>query len=118
LLNAAQASLKDSPLLAEIRWIVETTNEVLAGVRNTGVHMPLMSFTDENGIHQMLPLTIFGNRFATGMVSRELLWEYAHFEQQIRMMFGYTVAINHNLRVGPEIRPARPDISNSGADTP
>jgi len=39
----------------EILWLVEKTNQMISDQRNLGIHTPLMSFTDLDGIHQMLP---------------------------------------------------------------
>jgi hypothetical protein len=75
LLEAAKASLTGR-VAEETIWVVENTNTLIANQRNICVHMPLMSFTDEDGVHQMLPLTLFGNRRAIDMVGRDLLGEY------------------------------------------
>ena len=75
LLEAAKASLTGRAA-EETIWVVENTDTLIANQRNISVHMPLMSFTDEDGMHQMLPLTLFGNRRAIDMVGRDLLGEY------------------------------------------
>jgi len=73
--EAANASLTGRAA-EETIWVVENTDILVANQRNIGVHMPLMSFTDQDGAHQMLPLTLFGNRRAGDMVGRDLLGEY------------------------------------------
>ena len=117
LLKAAESGLQaNAHALEAINWIIETTDEILREQRNIGVHMPLMSFTDEKGTHQILPLTVFGNPRALNMVGRDLLEDYAHFERQIRAMFGYAMAIQFNLspvRQGPEQWPDKPTLSAS-----
>ena len=59
LLEAAKASLTGRAA-EETIWVVENTDTLIANQRNISVHMPLMSFTDEDGMHQMLPLTLSG----------------------------------------------------------
>jgi hypothetical protein len=108
-----------APALEAISWIIDTTDQILREQRNIGVHMPLMSFTDEAGLHQILPLTIFGNPRALDMVGRDILKEYAHFEDQIRRMFSYAIAIKFNIspvRQGPEQWPHKPSFSVSARD--
>jgi hypothetical protein len=115
LVEIAQATLPpESRALAAIIWMVQTTDDLLREQRNIGVHMPLMSFTSENGDHQMLPLTHLGNPKASAMAGSDLLKEYASFENRIRKMLGYSFAIGHNVspvRVGHEVWPDRPDLS-------
>lgn len=54
----------DEKTKEELIWLLDQIDEVIADQRNVGVHAPLMSFTDENGKHQILPLAMFGNRHA------------------------------------------------------
>jgi hypothetical protein len=113
LLEAAQASLTGRAA-AETIWVVENTDTLVANQRNIGVHMPLVSFTDLDGVHQMLPLTLFGNRRAIDMVDRDLLGEYEHFRSQIAKMYTFTISIRHNIspvRRGPEVWLERPTLT-------
>jgi hypothetical protein len=112
LLTAAKATLKD-PALGALTWTIEMADQ-LHDRRNTAVHMPLMSFTDEIGNHQILPLTVTGNPHASKMAGHDLLAEYAHSETQIRTMLSYAHAIKYNLsavRAGPEVWPEKPTLS-------
>jgi hypothetical protein len=93
---------------------VETTNQMVADQRNIGVHMPLMSHTDHDGIHKILPLAMFGNRRANSMVGRDLLGEYEHFRSQIARMSFFAGSIRYNIspvRQGPEVWEARPTLT-------
>jgi hypothetical protein len=89
LLEAAKTSLTGRAAEEPI-WVVENTDALVANQRNIGVHMPLMSFTDLDGVHQMQPLTLFGNRRAVDMVGRDLLGEYDHFRGQIAKLCTFT----------------------------
>jgi hypothetical protein len=77
--------------------------------------MPLMSFTDQDGMHKILPLTLFSNRrAAVDMVGRDLLGEYEHFRSQIAKMCTFTFSIRHNIspvRQGPEVWLERPKLT-------
>jgi hypothetical protein len=105
---------KPSPL-EEIIWLVENTDTLLADQRNIGVHMPLMSFTDLNGVHQMLPHTLFGNRRAISMLGRDyLLGQYEHFRSQIAKMNSCAHSIAFNIspvRQGAESWDERPTLT-------
>jgi len=115
LVEVTKAKMKvDSKAYKEIKWMVDITNDMIADQRNTGIHMPLMSYTDLKGVHQILPLAMFGNRRVTKMVGRDLLREYAHYEAQIRKMYGFAVAIDFKLsprRKGRANWPTRPQLS-------
>jgi hypothetical protein len=65
--------------------------------------------------HQILPLTIFGNRRASRLKDADLLEEFAHYESQIRKMLSFAVGINfaitsRNRRRGRVIWPKRPQL--------
>jgi hypothetical protein len=112
LLEAAKANLTGRPL-EETIWVVENTDKLIANQRNIGVHMPLMSFTDTDGVHQMLPLTLLGNKRAVSMIGRDLLDEYEHFRSQIAKMSFFAGSIRHNIspvRQGPENWEERPTL--------
>ncbi len=85
---------RDSKGYKEINWSLEQIKQQIANQRNTGIHMPLMLFTDmsnpeQPGEPQMLPLSLFGNRRAFSMSGKDLLKEYALYEQQIRRLGTY-----------------------------
>lgn len=99
--------------MEETIWLVENTDTLVANRRNIGVHMPLMSFTDQDGVHQMLPLTLLENKRALDMVGRDLLDEYEHFRSQIAKMSTFALSICHNIspgRQGPEVWLERPKL--------
>jgi hypothetical protein len=114
LLEAAKAKLTGRSL-EEIIWLVETTDTFIANQRNIGVHMPLMSFTDQTGVHQMLPDTLFGNRRAMSMLGRDdLLGQYEHFRSQIAKMSSCATSIAYNIspvRQGAESWHERPTLT-------
>ena len=98
LLNAANERLAvDDRALEAIEWIVTTTNEILRKNRNIAAHMPLMSYTDEHGTHQILPMTILRNPRAIQMAGRDVLAEYGRFETQILQMKTYAIGMSHYL---------------------
>jgi hypothetical protein len=118
LLQAANAHLSGRAL-EETIWVVETTNQMLADQRNIGVHMPLMSYTDRDGTHQILPLAMFGNRRAGSMVGRDLLGEYEHFRSQIVRLSFFAGSIHYNIspvRQGPEVWEDRPILTRWAVD--
>jgi hypothetical protein len=113
LLKAAKASLTGRAA-EETIWVVENTDTLVANQRNIGVHMPLMSFTDQDGVHKMLPLILFANGRTVDMVGRDLLGEYEHFRSQIAKMCTFTFSIRHNIspvRQGPEVWLERPELT-------
>lgn len=112
LLEAAKANLTGRAL-EETIWVVENTKTLIANQRNIGVHTPIMSFTDEDGVHQMLPLAFWGNKRAFSMIGRDLLGEYEHFRSQIAKMSSFAGSIRYNVspvRQGPEAWPERPTL--------
>ena len=112
LLGAAKANLTGRAL-EETIWVVENTDTLIANQRNIGVHMPLMSFTDADGVHQMLPHTLWGNKRAICMIGRDLLGEYEHFRSQIAKMSFFAGSIRYNIapgRQGPEEWDKRPTL--------
>jgi hypothetical protein len=112
LLKAAKANLTGRAL-EETMWLVENSDKLVVDQRNIGVHMPLMSFTDATGVHQMLPLTLWGNRRAFSMVGRDPLGEYEHFRSQIAKMNFFAGSIGYNIspvRQGPEEWEERPTL--------
>jgi hypothetical protein len=107
---------KKSKGYGEINWVLEQIKQQVTIQRNTGIHMPLMTYTDltnSNSEPQILPLHIYGNRRANAMQGADLLKEYGHYEQQIKKLNTYVVAISYNLsnvRNGPESWPGRPQL--------
>src|SRR5436190_23951904 len=67
----------------ELEWIVAATDGTLAEGRNIGAHAPLMSYTDEDGKHFILPLAMFGNKRAQQLAGLDILKEYERFREQI-----------------------------------
>jgi hypothetical protein len=98
LLRAAQRELPAGDhARTEIEWIVETTDAILRENRNIAAHMPLMSYTDENGNHSILPMTLLGNPRALQMAGRDVLTEYALLEARILHMKSYAIMIGLKL---------------------
>jgi hypothetical protein len=109
----------DEKAKEELIWLLDQIDEVIADQRNVGVHAPLMSFTDENGKHQILPLAMFGNRHAALLAGKDILTEYRHYEGQIQKMTTYAVAIKYNIspvRAGDVVWPERPTVEKTAAD--
>jgi hypothetical protein len=82
----------------EINWIIETTDKVLRDNRNIAAHMPLMSYTDEHGTHQILPMTLLGNPRALQMDGRDVLAEYGLLDTRIRKMTTFAMIVGTILR--------------------
>lgn len=101
--------------LEELVWLLNQTDQMLSEQRNVGIHAPLMSFTDTDGTHKMLPLSQFGNRNAAKIVGRDVLREYAHYEKQIRQIATFAFALSFKLtdgRYNPDDEwPSRPKLS-------
>jgi hypothetical protein len=53
-----------------------------------------------NGTHKMLPSATLGNRNAKQMMGKDILREYAHYEQQIKKMSGFANALRFKLTLG------------------
>ncbi|MCK1639112.1 hypothetical protein IVA95_16245 [Bradyrhizobium sp. 157] len=83
--------------LEELIWLLNQTDRILSEQRNVGVHAPLMSFTETDGTHKMLPLSMYGNRNAAKIEGRDILSEYAHYEKQIRQMGTFAFALSFKL---------------------
>jgi hypothetical protein len=101
----------------ELRWLLNKTDTILAQQRNVGVHAPLMSLWEIDGSHKILPLAMMGNRNAKQIEGKDILQEYAHYERQIRKMYGFALGLK--VKVGFHGRdpdaswPKRPQISGS-----
>jgi len=112
----ARTKLKpQNPMLAEIIWLVERTNQMISDQRNNGIHTPLMRYTDAEGVYQILPLVMFGNARARKLAGYDLVAEFTHYEKQIRKMFSYAVAVDFALtpkrgRRGRSALPERPQL--------
>ncbi len=99
----------------EIVWMIEKTNQMISDQRNSGIHTPLIMFTNSDGISQMLPHAMFGNRRAGKLYGAVVLAEFEHYERQIREMIGYAVAIRFatspkKRRRGRVTWPQRPQL--------
>jgi Na+-translocating ferredoxin:NAD+ oxidoreductase RnfG subunit len=106
----------DEKTKEELIWLLDQTDEVIADQRNVGVHAPLMSFTDEKGKHQIVPLAMFGNKRAASLAGKDILTEYDHYEGQIRKIATYAIAIQHNIspvRAGEVVWPDRPKFKKT-----
>lgn len=120
---AAKRKLKsNSRALKEILWLVKATDGMISDQRNTGIHMPLMSFTDADGSHRMLPLAMFGHNRALRMVGKDLLREFAHYYSQIKQMRSLATAVMFNItprsrRKGKVAWPKRPSLSANALST-
>jgi hypothetical protein len=116
LVAAAHAKFKPTDrALKEIIWLVEKTNQMISDQRNTGIHTPLMNYTDQAGVFQILPLAMFGNKRAVKLIGHNLLREFGHYEQQIRKIYTFANAISFaitpkNRRRGRVTWPDRPQL--------
>ncbi|MET4151715.1 hypothetical protein BjapCC829_24735 [Bradyrhizobium barranii] len=101
--------------LEELIWLLNQTDQMLSQQRNVGIHAPLMSFTEADGTHKMLPLSHFGNRNAAQIEGRDILLEYGHYEKQIRQIGGFAFALTFKLTMGKDNTddtwPQRPKLS-------
>jgi len=73
-----------------------------------------MSYTDLDGVHQILPLAMFGNRRAISIIGRDLPGEYEHFRNQIARLSFFAGSIRYNIsqvRQGPEVWEERPTLT-------
>lgn len=115
---AAEVKLgPQSKAYKEINWVLEQIKQQIANQRNTGLHMPLMFYTNisqADSRTQILPLNLFGNRRAKAMQGKDLLKEFEHYEKQIRLLNNHVLAIGSNIsrqRGGhPEAWPERPQL--------
>jgi hypothetical protein len=118
----AVAKLKlgsESKAFRETNWLLEQAHQQLSNQRNFGIHTPLIVHWDNRDnvpperVFSMVPLDMFGNRRAAAMTGKDLLKEFAHYEEQIRKMSSFASLIEVNLsprRVGPESWPERPQL--------
>jgi hypothetical protein len=88
--------------LDAITWIVKATDQVLRDNRNIAAHMPLMSYTDEHGKHEILPMTLLGNPRAIQMARRDVLTNYQLLELRINLIKNYAIMIDLKLRERPD----------------
>jgi hypothetical protein len=101
--------------LEELFWLLNKTDSLIAHQRNLGVHAPLMSITELDGTHKVQPLAMLGNRNAKQMVGKDILREYAHYEQQIKEMSSFAYALRFKLALGKHTDdpwPERPRLSS------
>jgi hypothetical protein len=104
--------------LEEILWLLNKTDSLISQQRNVGVHAPLMSMFELDGTHKVLPLAMFGNRNAKQLMGKDILREYAHYEQQIRKMIGFAFALQFKLTSGKHTDdpwPERPRLTSQSS---
>jgi hypothetical protein len=89
----------------ELKWLLDQTDQLISSQRNTSTHAPLGSYTDEEGVHSILPFGMFGNRLAGRLAGRDILKEYALYEEQIRKMYTYAIQIQYNLSLKRTSKP-------------
>jgi hypothetical protein len=100
----------DSRASQEVGWLVDQAHQHLSDGRNTGIHMPLMVLRDLNDIVSILPLALFGNRRAKKMLGKDLLNEYTAYEEDIRDMSTFSIALQFRISAGRGAWPQRPQL--------
>jgi hypothetical protein len=104
----------DKQGLEELLWLLNKTDTLLAQQRNVGIHAPLNALFEKDGTHKLLPVPGPGNRNAKHLDGRDVLKEYAHYEQQIKKMRDFAFALRFKLTVGKNTDdpwPPRPKLS-------
>jgi hypothetical protein len=95
----------------EINWALKWADRHLSGWRNLGIHTPVALFTDLDGITKMVPITLFGNRNAAVLHQKDLLQLFSLYEENIRKMNTYVVAINYHFsNPSDDAWPDRPQV--------
>ena len=106
---------QDGKGLSELKWLIGQIDQMISQQRNIGIHAPLMSYTNLDGVHSIMPFAMFGNRKAMALVDVNILLEYAHYEQQIRKLLTFAIAIQFNLSMDedhPATWPERPKLTS------
>ncbi|MBR0714784.1 hypothetical protein [Bradyrhizobium liaoningense] len=104
----------DKKGLEELLWLLNKTDTLLAQQRNVGIHAPLNALFEIDGKHKLLSVPGPGNRNAKHLDGRDVLAEYAHYEQQIKKMREFAFALRFKLTVGKHTDapwPTRPKLS-------
>lgn len=102
--------------LEELKWLLNKTDTLLSAQRNVGVHAPLNALFEQNGIGLLLPVPGPGNRNAKQLDGKDVLKEYAHYEQQLRKMYDFAYALRFKLTAGrhtDDSWPERPRITGT-----
>lgn len=113
---AEQKLGKEDHAFGEICWLIDSANKKLSDYRNSGIHTPLMVFTDlaGDGKTQILPSAMFGHRRARALAGKDLLTEFETYHQLIRRITTFALGISAMIRTGltnPDgTRPKRPNL--------
>jgi hypothetical protein len=103
--------------LEDLTWLLNKTDNLLSQQRNVGIHAPLNALFEKEGRHKLLPVPVPGpgNRNAKHLDGRDVLKEYAHYEEQIKKMKDFAFALRFKLTVGrpsDDPWPVRPKLSS------
>src|ERR1700682_3378990 len=104
----------DKKGLEELLWLLNKTDTLLSQQRNVGIHAPLNALFEVQDTQLLFPVPGPGNRNAKQLEGRNVLKEYAHYEQQIRKMREFAYALRFKLTLGrgaDDPWPERPRIS-------
>jgi hypothetical protein len=102
----------------ELNWLLNKTDTLLSAQRNVGVHAPLHALMEVKGVNLMLPIPGPGNRNAKQLYGKEVLKEYAHYEQQLRTICTFATALRFKLREAAHTDdpwPERPTLSGGAS---
>jgi hypothetical protein len=105
----------DSRSYSEISWLLEKLKQHSSHQRNFGVHTPFMILHKLDQSVHVLPHTHTGNRKAAALATsgKDVLKEFAEYEQEIRKLVSFAMGIKYNIspvRSGPESWPERPQL--------
>jgi len=101
--------------LEELNWLLNKTDTLLSAQRNVGVHAPLNGLFEVEGVSRLYPVPGPGNRNAKQLDGKDVLKEYAHYEQQLRKICIFATALRFKLREGRHTDdpwPERPMLSS------
>lgn len=105
----------------ELRWLLNKTDTILAQQRNVGVHAPLMSLWEIDGSHKISSPYFDGQPQSQTNSGQDILQEYAHYERQIRKMYGFALGLKVKVGFHGKDRtaawPERPRITGSSLPT-
>lgn len=83
----------DKKGLEELLWLLNKTDTLLSQQRNVGIHAPLDALFEADGCHKLFPVPGPGNRNAKQLDGRDVLKEYAHYEEQIKKMKDFALGL-------------------------
>jgi hypothetical protein len=107
---------KDSRAYTEINWMLERTKQHSSHQRNFGVHTPFMILRKLDQTTHVLPHAHAGNRRAAALSDKDVLKEFATFEQELRKLTSFAMGLTFVLspvRSGPESWPERPQLRSA-----